>query len=162
MIKALRLKEMALSQLVEEALLLQAAPRLGLEVTDAELQHHIQSYPFFHQDGKFNEKRYFWVLSRQHLSPQGFEALERQQLLLRKVVQEVTAFAKVSDAELLEFFRMAKEEVNVNYLVVSPEKFLARENPPDDAVARYYQENQAEFHLPCISGTSLRSIAMPQ
>ena len=60
----------------------------------------------------------------------------------------MTSFAKVSDAELLEFFRMAREEVNVNYLVVSPEKFLARENPPDDAVARYYQENEAEFRLP--------------
>ena len=37
MIKSLRLKEMALSQLVEEALLLQAAPRLGLEVTDCRI-----------------------------------------------------------------------------------------------------------------------------
>src|SRR4030042_413426 len=88
MIKSLRLKEMALSQLVEEA------------------------------------------------------------LLLRKVVEEVTSFAKVSDAELQEFFRMAKEEVDVNYLALSPEKFLARENPADDAVARYYQENEAEFRLP--------------
>ncbi len=43
---------------------------------------------------------------------------------------------------------MGKEEVDVNYLAVSPEKFLARENPPDDAVARYYQENEAEFRLP--------------
>ena len=148
MIKSLRLKEMALSQLVEEALLLQAAPRLGLEVTNAELRHHIQSYPFFQQDGKFDEKRYFGLLSRHRLSPQGFEAQERQQLLLRKVVEEVTSFAKVSDAELQEFFRMAKEEVDVNYLAVSPEKFLARENPADDAVARYYQENEAEFRLP--------------
>ena len=98
MIKSLRLKEMALSQLVEEALLLQAGQRLGLEVTTAELRHQIQSYPFFQQDGKFDEKRYFAVLSRHHLSPQGFEAQERQQLLLRKVVEEVTSFAKVSDA----------------------------------------------------------------
>ena len=60
----------------------------------------------------------------------------------------MTSFAKVSDAELQEFFRMAKEEVDVNYLAVSPEKFLARENPADDAVARYYQENEAEFRLP--------------
>ena len=148
MIKSLRLKEMALSQLVEEALLLQAGQRLGLEVTNAELRRHIQSYPFFQQDGKFDEKRYFWVLSRHHLSPQGFETQERQQLLLRKVVEEVTSFAKVSDAELQEFFRMAKEEVDVNYLAVSPEKFLARENLADDAVARYYQENEAEFRLP--------------
>ena len=148
MIKALRLKEMALSHLVEEALLLQAGHRLGFEVTDAELRHHIESYPAFQQDGKFDKKRYDWLLSRNHLSPQDFEAQERQQLLLRKVIGEVTSFAKVSDAELLEFFRMAKEEVDVNYLVVSPEKFLARENPPDDAVARYYQENEAEFRLP--------------
>ena len=148
MIKSLRLKEMALAQLVEEALLLQAAPRLGLEVSNAELRNHIQSYPFFQQDGKFDEKRYFALLSRHRLSPQSFETQERQQLLLRKVVEEVTSFAKVSDAELQEFFRMAKEEVDVNYLAVSPEKFLARENPADDAVARYYQENEAEFRLP--------------
>ncbi|MBM4300036.1 MAG: hypothetical protein FJ121_00665 [Deltaproteobacteria bacterium] len=148
MIKSLRLKEMALSQLVEEALLLQAGRRLGLEVTDAELRRRIESYPFFQQDGKFDKKRYDGLLSRHHLSPQSFEAQERQQLLLRKVIEEVTSFAKVSDAELQEFFRMAKEEVNVDYLAVSPEKFLARENPPDDAVARYYQENEAEFRLP--------------
>ena len=60
----------------------------------------------------------------------------------------MTSFAKVSDAELQEFFRMAKEEVNVNYLAVSPEKFLARQTPPDDAVARYYQEHEVEFRLP--------------
>ncbi|MBU4447781.1 MAG: SurA N-terminal domain-containing protein, partial [Proteobacteria bacterium] len=57
MIKSLRLKEMALAQLVEEALLLHAAPSLGLKVTNAELRQHIQSYPFFLQDGKFDEKR---------------------------------------------------------------------------------------------------------
>ena len=148
MIKALRLKEMALSHLVEEALLLQAGHRLGFEVTDAELRRHIESYPAFQQDGKFDKKRYDWLLSRSHLTPQGFEAQERQQLLLRKVIGEVTSFAKVSDAELLEFFRMAREEADVSYLAVSPEKFLARENPPDDAVARYYQENAAEFRLP--------------
>jgi peptidyl-prolyl cis-trans isomerase D len=148
MVKALRLKEMALSQLIEEALVLQAAPRLGLEVTNAELRHQIQSYPYFQKDGAFDEKRYFWILSRSHLTPQDFEADERQRLLLRKVIAEVTSLAKVSDAELQELFRISKEEVEVSYLTVSPEKFLAKENPGEEAVARYYQENEAEFRLP--------------
>ncbi len=148
MVKALRLKEMALSQLVEETLILQAAPRLGLGVTDAELRHQIQSYPYFQKDGKFDEKRYFWLLSRSHMSPQEFEAEERQRLLLRKVIAEVTSLAKVSDAELLEIFRLSQEETDVNYLTVSPNKYLAQENPGDDAVARYYKENEAEFRLP--------------
>ncbi|MFZ5449553.1 MAG: SurA N-terminal domain-containing protein [Thermodesulfobacteriota bacterium] len=148
MIKTMRLKEMALSQLVEEALILQAAPRLGLRATDAELRKQIQSYPAFQQDGKFNEKRYFFILSRNRLSPQDFESDERRRLLLHKVIAEVTSLAKVSDAELQEIFRISQEEVDVSYLKVSPEKFLARENPGDEAVARYYQEHEAEFRLP--------------
>ena len=148
MLKAMHLKEMALSRLVDETLLLQAGPRLGLEVSNAELRRDIQSLPSFQQNGKFDEKRYFWVLSRVHLSPHEFEAQERQRLLIRKVVEEVTSLAKVSDAELQEFFRMGREEVDVNYLLVSPEGFMARENPTDEAVARYYRENKAEFDLP--------------
>jgi peptidyl-prolyl cis-trans isomerase D len=148
MVKGLRLKEMALSQLVEETLILQAAPRLGLEVTNAELRHRIESYPYFQKDGKFDEKRYFWLLSRSHMNPQEFEAQERQRLLLRKVIAEVTSLAKVSDSELQELFRLSKEAVEVNYLTVSPQKFLAQENPGDEAVARYYKENETEFRLP--------------
>ena len=148
MVKALRLKEMALSQLVEETLIIQAAPRLGLGVTDAELRHQIQSYPYFQKDGKFDEQRYNWLLSRSHLSPQDFEAGERQRLLLRKVIAEVTSLAKVSDAELQEIFRISQEEADVNYLTISPDKYLAQENPGDEAVARYYKENEAEFRLP--------------
>jgi peptidyl-prolyl cis-trans isomerase D len=148
MVKAMRLKEMALSQLVEETLILQAAPRLGIEVTDAELRHRIQNYPYFQKDGKFDEKRYYWVLSRSHLDPHEFEAGERQRILLQKVVAEVTSLAKVSDAELQELFRISKEEVEVNYLTISPEKFLAQENPGEEAIARYYQENESEFRLP--------------
>jgi peptidyl-prolyl cis-trans isomerase D len=148
MLNALRFKEMALGQLVRETLLLQAGQRLGLEVTDAELRRRIQSYPFFQQDGKFDEKRYLWVLSRNRLNPQDFEVQERQQLLLRKVIQEVTSFAKVSDAELQEFYRLANEAVDVSYLTVSPQKFLAQPQPTEEAVARYYQENQAEFRQP--------------
>jgi peptidyl-prolyl cis-trans isomerase D len=148
MIKALRIKEMALSQLVEENVILQSAPRLGIEVTNAELRHQIESYPAFQQNGTFDEKRYFWILSRSHLTPQSFEAQERERLLIRKVIEEVTSFAKVSDAELQELFRLSKEEVDVNYLEVSPESFLAQENPNDEAVARFYKENEAEFQLP--------------
>jgi peptidyl-prolyl cis-trans isomerase D len=148
MIKAMHLKEMALSQLVEKVLLVQAGYRLGLQVSNVELRRHIESMPYFKQNGKFDQKRYFWVLSRVHITPQEFEAQERQRILIRKVIEEVTSMAKVSDAELREFYRMARDEVAVNYLEVSPESFMARENPNDAAVARYYQENKAEFDLP--------------
>jgi len=148
MIKALHLKQIALNQLIEETLLLQAGRRLGLEATDAELRRQIESYPAFQENGRFNEKQYFWILSRNRLSPQDFEAQERQNLLLHKVFQEITSFAKVSEPQLQEVFRIANEQVEVSYLEVSPERFLTRQNPGDDAVARHYQENETEFRLP--------------
>ena len=52
LIKAMRLKEMALNRLIDETLLLQAGERLGLGVNDAELRDQIQSYPFFQRDGQ--------------------------------------------------------------------------------------------------------------
>ncbi len=148
MIKAMQLKEMALSQLVDQTLLLQAGHRLGLEVSNTELRRQIESYPFFQKNGRFDQQRYFWILSQNHLTPHDFETQERQQLLINKVIREVTSFAKVSDVELQEIFDMANAQVEVSYLTVSPDKFLAQQKPGDQTVARYYQENKAEFRVP--------------
>jgi peptidyl-prolyl cis-trans isomerase D len=148
MIKAMHLKAMALGKLVDRALILQAAPRLGVEVSNSELRRHIESYPAFQNNGRFDGKRYFWILSRSHISPQDFEASERRQLLISKVVADVTSLAKISDAELQELFRISTEAVNVNFLVVSPQKYLTQEKPSDAAVARFYKENTAQFRLP--------------
>lgn len=149
MIQQMRLKETTLQHLVEEALLLQVGERLGLRVTDEELRQRIQGYPAFQrEDGKFDEKRYVWVLSRNHLTPQDFEEQERQRLLIRKVVDEVTSFAKVSDAELKENFRLGKEAVEVHYVVLSPEQFQDQSQPGEAAIARYYQEHQDKFRVP--------------
>ncbi len=147
-IKTLRLKEQVLSRLVEETLVLQAAKRLGIQVSTPELQEHIRSYPFFQEEGKFNERRYYQLLSRARLTPAEFEEQERQRLLIQKVIRQVTAFAKVSTGELQELFRLGHEAVAVRYLVVSPDRFLARLNPGEAEGARYYQDHQEEFRTP--------------
>ncbi len=150
-IKALRLKEMALSRLVDETLLLKAGERLGFSVSDADLRETIRSYPFFQKDGKFDESRYKWLLARNRISPADFEQQERRRLLLLKVVSEVGSFAKVSDLELEEYYRMGKEQVEVRFLEVPSGRFLAKQNPADAEVARYYQDHQDIFREPARS-----------
>lgn len=148
MIKAMRLKEQALNRLVDETLLLQAAERLGIRVSDAELQEQIRHYPYFQENGQFNERRYQMILARSHMSPADFEGQERHRLLLQKIIQTITSFAKVSDTELQEMFRMARETVEVRYLVVTPERFLAAQHPSDAEIAKFYQEHQDQFRTP--------------
>ena len=67
---------------------------------------------------------------------------------MRKVVEELTSLAKVSDAELLEMFHLGKDTVKVSYIVVSPDKFMAKQKPSEADISRYYQDNQAAFRLP--------------
>ena len=68
---------------------------------------------------------------------------------MRKVVEELTSLAKVSDAELLEMFHLGKDAVKVSYLAIGPDKFfMAKQKASDTDISRYYQDNQAAFRLP--------------
>jgi len=147
-IKALGLKEQALNRLIQEVLLLQAGKRLGVRVSKAELQERIRNYPFFQEDGHFSERRYFLLLSRNRLSPADFEESEHRRLLIQKIYQEVTSFAKVSDRELQLIYRLGQEKVAVSYVTVPPERFLSRVNPGEAELSQYYQDHPAEFRQP--------------
>src|SRR4030042_269086 len=110
-IKKMRLKEQVLSRLIDEVLVQQAAERADITVSTPELQDWIRQQPYFQENGQFSERRYLGLLARVHLSPAAFEEQERQKLLMHKLIQSLTAFAKVSDGELQEYFRLAREEV---------------------------------------------------
>lgn len=146
--KALGLKERALNHLIEQTLILQAARRLGISVSTPELQEHIRNLPYFQEEGRFSHRRYQAILTRARVKASDFETGERQNLLIQKVIRTVTAFAKVSEGELEELFRLAREEVEVNYLVVSPEAWVARQNPAEADLAAYFKEHQSEFRVP--------------
>ena len=148
MIKAMRLKEMARDRLIDEAVLLQAAKRLGFTVSDADLRAEIQKYPAFQRDGKFDEQLYFMVLARNHLNSAEFEEQERRRLEMKKLIDEIYSLGKVSDAELQEMYNIGKEAVKVSYLAVTPDKFLAKQPAAEADVSHYYQDHQEQFRQP--------------
>jgi peptidyl-prolyl cis-trans isomerase D len=148
LVKALRLKEMALQRLIGEALMLQAAERLGLKVSDAELRDDIQHLPYFQRGGRFDEQLYYLVLSRNRLKTTDFEAQERRRRQMKKMFEDLTSLAKVSETELLDMYHLSKDAVQVSYLAFGPDKFLAKQNPSAADLSRYYQEHQAAFRLP--------------
>lgn len=148
MIKAMHLREMARNRLIAQALLLQGAERQGLTVSDAELRRQIQGYPVFQRNGRFDENLYFLLLARNHLSITEFEAQERQDLQISKIISAITSLAKVSDAQIQETFNMLKEAVRVNYLEITPDRFLPKQLATEAETSRYYQDHLKEFRVP--------------
>ena len=147
-VKALNLKAQTVNQLIDEVIIRQAAQRLGLVVTDAELRRHIAQYPAFCDERGFNEKRYQQLLARQRLPASDFEAQERHRLLFQKVVGFITSFAKVSEADLQETYRLENEAVRVNYLIVGPAAFLKEQQATPAEIAAFYDKHQEQFREP--------------
>ncbi len=146
--RSLNLKSQAINQLIDERLIRQAGERLGLTVTDAELRHYIRSLPIFADERGFNEKRYYQILARQRLPASDYENYERQRLAVQKVINFITSFAKVTDTDLEEAFRLENEAVRVEYLVVNPARFASQQKVTDKEVEEFYRTQAELFREP--------------
>jgi peptidyl-prolyl cis-trans isomerase D len=96
--KKLNLKEVVLNTFIEEKVLLIEADKIGVKVTDKELQEAIMNDPRFIRDGVFRKDVYLRVLELNRLTPEMFENSLRQQLTIVKMKQMITS---VLDLRLL-------------------------------------------------------------
>jgi peptidyl-prolyl cis-trans isomerase D len=94
------LRGQALRELVQNRLLVQEADRVGLRVTDEELQAYIMQIPAFVSRGKFDRRAYEGALQNINMTPAQFEANQREFLLRQKLERLVEDGVAVTDAEL--------------------------------------------------------------
>jgi len=94
------LKGQAIRQLIENRLLIQEADRVGLKVSDEELQTYILQIPAFGGPGKFDKRAYERALQNINVTPAVFEASQREYLLRQKLENLVQDAVVVTDAEL--------------------------------------------------------------
>ncbi len=145
------IREAAPDNLIRLTLLSQAAKRLGMTVSDAEVQAAIMRDPDFQNDGAFDPRIYDLFIGRgrnREAEKVTYEKWLRLQILGAKVLDNVASLAKVSDAELQDYFRLAREAVQVDYLVVTPDSFMAKAKPTDADLKDYFQKHEAEFRVP--------------
>ncbi len=83
--KKLNLKEIVLNSLINNRILLIAAQKNGLTVSNEELNEAVTNEPAFMRDGVFDETIYQNRLKLMRLTPEGFELLKREELLIAKI-----------------------------------------------------------------------------
>src|SRR5690606_23162661 len=108
----------------------------------------ITSQEAFRQDGQFSHDLYESYLRSQNMSPLGFEARLRRDLLqqpLRNVFGE-TNF--VPNAVLDRIVRLSEQSREVSVAAVSPASFVAQVSVDDAAVKGYYDSHPDEFRVP--------------
>lgn len=144
LIKLLQVKKTALDRLVEERLIAQEADRLAVKVSEEELADSVAAFPAFQKDGVFDIDAYRMVLSRNRLSPDGFEQMQRRTLRQEKVRQLVLGNVRVSEPEAVAWYRDAATKVAINYLVSDPEAYTDI-TPTQEQIQSFYDENKTQF-----------------
>ena len=147
MAKKLNLKERAVKDLVNRILLLQEARRLGLRVTDEEMEASIHSNPAFQKDGLFDKATYTRALQRARLATQDFEGSQKEMLLINKLQGLILSSVMVSDQEVLEAYRQGFEKINLEMIYLNPADFKDVSTTPEEA-KEYFSKHKEEFKLP--------------
>lgn len=98
--KQLNLKQKVLDSLVDERVLLIAAKKAGITVTDEELQDTIVNDPVFTRQGGFNKDVYLRTLQLNRMTPELFESMRRKELILTKMRRLIGESVDVTDVEM--------------------------------------------------------------
>jgi len=141
-----------LERMVRERVLAQNAADLHLTVTDLALARALQQDPTIASlrgaDGRLDMDRYRQLLATQGLTPEGFEARVRQDLIMREaeraVVDSALAPVRLTNITLNAFFQRRE----VQTAGFSPADYSAQVNLSDAELQTYYQVNHNQFQVP--------------
>src|SRR5579862_741601 len=114
MLQQLGIGQNILSQLINDQAIVAEAERLGITVSDAELRERILRKPELQENGEFiGEARYQRLLESQRppIRVSDFEEEIRHSILTEKLLDAVTGWVRVNDADVDAEYRKRNEKI---------------------------------------------------
>jgi peptidyl-prolyl cis-trans isomerase D len=149
MLRAFRFEQQILDALVTRSVTVAEAKRLGLNVSETEIEQRILQNPAFLEAGNFiGMQRYQNILAQNNTTVDEFESAVRNELLMDKLRSFVTAGVGVSDQEVEKDYRRANEKVKLDYFTIDPVKLESQATVTDQDQSEYYEKNKAKYNVP--------------
>ena len=137
-----------LESMIDNRLIASSAAKARLAVSDETLRDAILGIPAFQEDGRFTKSAYEAVLRSQGMTPQGFEASMRYELILQQVSNAVTDSAIASRTVAARLAGLLEEKREVSEALVPVQPFIAGVKVDAAQVKAYYEAHQDEFRVP--------------
>jgi len=133
----------------DRIIMLRAAGKYKLKVSDKDVINYIKLHPMFVHNGRFDEKIYEYVLkNNMGLYPRNFEEIVRENLMIQRLNDLLTKDAKASDAEIIENYKKNNEKFKISYIAATVNDFLDKTDIGEDRMKDYYEKHRATFALP--------------
>jgi peptidyl-prolyl cis-trans isomerase D len=144
MIETLQVKKQALNSLINNRLLIQEAQKLKFRVSKKELADAIFRIPAFQRAGVFDRYLYENVLDRLRMTPESFEAAQKDQMMIEKLRTLVTSSAKVSDQEVREWYDWLNASVDIEYILFDPSRYKNVQSSEEE-IKSFYEKNKENY-----------------
>lgn len=138
-----------LEDMVLQHALMIEAKRMGIEVSDQELQQTLQTIPWLYQNGAFiGMDRYQEVIYEQTGMPVAeFEEELRTSALLEKIRGVVTDGIEVSPQQVQAEFRRRNAKAKIEYVMFDPSQFLKAVAVTPQALEGYFKKDAARYKV---------------
>ena len=150
LLKQLGIEQRLIQQMIDEEAVLAEAKRLGLSVTDAEVQTRILRLPALQENGVFvgyDRYRQMLNLQRPPLTAPQFEEQLRKTLLAEKVQAAVTGWVRVSDADVEKDYRSKNEKVKLELTVFNAAQFRDGIQPTDADLQAQFSGHADQYQV---------------
>lgn len=142
------MKRAVLDNLVAQRLLVERAKAAGLFVSDEQLAQVIQSIDAFHDNGRFDKKRYESALASQNMSPLMFESRLRDDLLGQQMRDAYVQSGFASSTVAENIIRLNEQQRLISVSSIPFQSFVGEAKVDEADLKKYYEQNQKEFQAP--------------
>lgn len=138
----------SLEFMVQKTLLLQAAQRYGLAVSDQRLGAVVAEIPAFQTAGRFDPVLYRRVLGDQGYSPSMFKQRLRDDLMMTQLRAGLAASEFVTPAAVAQFALLSEQQRDLRYLVMPLDDFRSEVEVSEEELIAWYEANSNDFQSP--------------
>ena len=149
MLRALNMPRRVLDTMIDQRLLLEAAERMHLSVSDEELARAITTFPYFQENGQFiGHDKYEQVLRRAGFTPDRFERDVRQSLLRGKYLAYVKASVLVPEADVKREWSSRNEKATIEYVLIPTARLDSKVEPTDEDLKTWLENRRDRYKKP--------------
>jgi hypothetical protein len=134
---------------IERLILLYEGRNRGIKVSDEDVRQAIAQNPLFQRKGAFDPSGYEYMMRYVlRMQPRSFEEMTRQNLILSKLYENLTANVTAGDSDVRSAYEKQNEQISVSYIAALSAELQKTIVLQDAEIADYFSKNSAEFKEP--------------
>ncbi len=138
----------ALDSLVSRTLLIQQAKKLGVSLSDGQIEQMIAQQPQFQKDGQFSKELYSNYLRSIGMTNQVFVENIRQDHALKMMLGMINDNALVSKIDTQQIFDLQTEKRDLYLTSIKLDEYKANVQVSNQEIADYYKKHPNQFKQP--------------